>query len=84
MQSTFENKNGIIPDRMPLTIDALQIKTKEIQALAGLPANRRRTDGEPATDFFACSQPLQGIEGSQRIEIDHENILRPDNPMALG
>jgi hypothetical protein len=84
MQSTFEQKKRNIPDRMPLTINALQIKAKEIQAPAGLPTDRRRTDAKPATDLFACSQPLQGIECSQRIELDHQNILRPDNPMALG
>jgi hypothetical protein len=55
---------------MPLSIDTLQLKIKEIQAFPGLPTHGSRTDGKALGGFLSGSQPLKRIERSQGIQIN--------------
>jgi hypothetical protein len=55
---------------VPLSINTLQLKIKEIQAFPGLPAHRSRTDSKALGGLLSGSQPLKRIERSQGIQIN--------------
>lgn len=71
MDATLKQQDRVITYDMPLTINSLQLKTKEVEALLSLPASRGLTHRKSFGDLSPCPQPLESVQGRQRIELNH-------------
>ena len=70
MDSPLQLQQGGISNDIPLAIHSQELEVEKIKTLSRLPAHRRRTDAEALGHLVCRSQPLQRIEGSERVEID--------------
>jgi hypothetical protein len=71
MNAALKQKNNIIANNIPFTINSLQVEIECLQAFTRQPADSGWTHPKPIGNLFARSQPLQGVEGRQGVQIDH-------------
>ena len=80
MDTTLKQQDRIITYDMPLTINPLQLKTKEVETLLSLPAGRGLTHRKSFADLSPCPQPLKSIKSCQRIKLNHPHEADNSQP----